>query len=299
LENICLKKIWNNRIFVWKYLINKYLNSFGILLDFISKKNFKFQIPSLEFNSKNPKFELVWFISFLILFWLRIILNILFQFSWIFWGIHNLFGIFQSTRVIWIYEKTKLPLGPPVRSTTWLNRTGQVSRPIGLTSPSLSRTNPNPKPLVIPWRWRRRHGRRHSLADSGGSRVRQRARSTQCATALLPIRIDLKLLSSTGRARALPCLGLMGSSTNSVDLGSLDKLVLFAALSSGGVWMASAWPRFGTAVAGLCHCAAMDVVVYLSSGYWFICCLWCCCLLCMLCYTDATPKPIVAMLMLV
>jgi hypothetical protein len=105
----------------------------------------------------------------------------------------------------------------------------------------------------------------------------------------------------------------------SVDLGSLDLLVLFAALSGGGTWLAPAWPQFGAAVAGLCHHASMDATmnasryysypflsflysissIYLSSGYWFICCLCCCCLLRMLCYTDATPKPAAAMLMLV
>jgi hypothetical protein len=106
---------------------------------------------------------------------------------------------------------------------------------------------------------------------------------------------------------------------NSVDLSSLDKLVLLAAFSSGGVWLAPPWPRFGTAMAGLCHRAAMYAAMdtsryhciffytslysisYICSsfGYWFLRCLCCCCLLRLLCYLDAMPKPTAAILMLV
>ncbi|KAK1631886.1 hypothetical protein QYE76_006201 [Lolium multiflorum] len=76
------------------------------------------------------------------------------------------------------------------------------------------------------------------------------------AMALPHICIDLVLSSSTGHAHALPCQALTSSSTNSIDLRLLYMLVLLAASYSGGAWLAPAWPRFGTVVAGLCHRAA-------------------------------------------
>jgi hypothetical protein len=191
---------------------------------------------------------------------------------------------------------TKIPLVPPVWSTNWLNQTGP-GRSVGppahfLSSLSLSLTQPNPNSWAISCRWRRRHGRHHSPVDFDSPRAHHWSHSTQRAIALLAICVDLDPPSSTGHAQALPWQALMSSSTNSIDLCSLGTLVLLAASSNCGAWLAPAWPRFGTAVAGQCHHAAMDAAmdtlsyhcisfypslysisyICLSSGYWFILC---------------------------
>jgi hypothetical protein len=75
------------------------------------------------------------------------------------------------------------------------------------------------------------------------------------------VRVDLKFSTSRARAQALLRLGFAGLAPVFDDLASLDVLVLLPALAGGGAWLAPAWPRFGTVVAGLCQRASMDAAM--------------------------------------
>jgi hypothetical protein len=186
-----------------------------------------------------------------------------YNFSWIFGVIHNLFWIFQSGKVIWICEKTKLPLGPPARSTHGLNRTSP-GRSAHRPHFSLTRPNPNPNSLAIlvamasPPRSPPRSG---YLRRSWTSSLVAFEVALDGAT-IYPRRFEVPRPTCSCASPTAPRVCGFG-----IDLrwsGIPGRVVLLAALSGGGAWLAPAWPRFGAAVAGLCHRATMDAAMYIA-----------------------------------
>jgi hypothetical protein len=114
--------------------------------------------------------------------------------------------------------------------------------------------------------------------------------------ALLLIPVNLVSPASAARVRARPRQTPTSSSTNSVDLHPSDTTVRLPPPMLAVRGMVPAWPRFGAAVAGMCHRVAMHACmntpgnlllfcypiysilsIYMSCAYWFLSCVCCCC----------------------